>query len=226
MINPVNLSRQGDIDILAQVTASFDQGAVAGLAQRFVADETWHVPTLIRTRTMNLCDDPEFPTQPGLRYIAPSTLRAWQKAASKFAKFPPGARQTFRAVYATLTHRASLLDAAGVRMLAGSDSGGAAWEVPGIALHQEFDELARAGLSALRILQMTTWDAAEFLDATDVMGTVDVGKHADLVLLDANPVESADHLHRIAGVIRSGRYYGPADLDAIKDNVTTSRSAS
>ena len=226
VINPVNLSRQEDIDILAQVTASFDQGAVAGLAQRFVADGTWHVPTLIRTRTMNLCDDPEFPAQPGLRYIAPSTLRAWQKAASKFAKFPAGARQTFRAVYATLTHLASLLDAAGVRMLAGSDSGGAAWEVPGIALHQEFDELARAGLSPLRILQMTTWDAAEFLDATDVMGTVDVGKHADLVLLDANPVESADHLHRIVGVIRSGRYYGQADLDAIKDNVTTSRSAS
>jgi imidazolonepropionase-like amidohydrolase len=73
---------------------------------------------------------------------------------------------------------------------------------------------------------MTTWDAAEFLDATDVMGTVDAGKQADLVLLDANPVESADHLHRIAGVIRSGRYYGPADLDAIKDNVTASCSAS
>ena len=42
----------------------------------------------------------------------------------------------------------------------------------------------------------------------------------------AHPVESADHLHRIAGVIRSGRYYGPADVDAIKDNVTASRSAS
>ena len=70
-------------------------------------------------------------------------------------------------------------------MLAGSDSGGAAWEVPGIALHQEFDELAKAGLPPLRILQMTTWDAADFLGATDVMGTVDAGKHADLVLLDA-----------------------------------------
>jgi imidazolonepropionase-like amidohydrolase len=66
---------------------------------------------------------------------------------------------------------------------------------------------------------MTTWDAAEFLDATGVMGTVDACKHADLVLLDANPVESADHLHRIAGVIRSGRYYGPADLDAVRSQV-------
>jgi hypothetical protein len=224
VINPVNMSRQADIDILGQVTASFDQGAVAGLAQRFVADGTWHVPTLIRTRTMHLCDDAEFPAEPGLRYIAPSTLRAWQKAASKFASFPASSRLTFRTVYATLAHLASLLNAAGVRMLAGSDSGGAAWEVPGIALHQEFDELARAGLPPLRILQMTTWDAAEFLDATDVMGTVDVGKHADLVLLDANPVESADHLHGIAGVIRGGRYYGPADLDAIKDNVAAARS--
>lgn len=226
VINPANMSRQADVDILGQVTASFDQGAVAGLAQRFVADGTWQVPTLIRTRTMYLCDDPEFPAEPGLRYLAPSTLRAWHKAASKFVSFPASSRQTFRAVYATLAHLASLLDAAGVRMLAGSDSGGAAWEVPGIALHQEFDELARAGLPPLRILQMTTWDAAEFLGATEVMGTVDVGKHADLVLLDANPVESADHLHRIAGVVRGGRYYGPADLDAIKDNVAASKSVS
>jgi imidazolonepropionase-like amidohydrolase len=69
-----------------------------------------------------------------------------------------------------------------------------------------------ASLPPLRIWQMTTWDVAEFLDATDIMGTVDVGKHAGLVLLDANPVESADFLNRVAGVIRSGRYYGPANL--------------
>jgi Amidohydrolase family len=110
-------------------------------------------------------------------------------------------------------------------VLAGSDSGGAAWEVPGLALHQEFDELARAGLSPLRVLQMTTWNAAEFMNATDVMGSVAEGKHADLVLLDANPVESVDHLHRICGVVRGGRYIGPAELDALKEKVAATRSA-
>jgi imidazolonepropionase-like amidohydrolase len=55
---------------------------------------------------------------------------------------------------------------------------------------------------------MTTWNAAEFLGATDVMGSVAAGKHADLVLLDANPLESAGHLHRIRGVVRGGRYLG------------------
>jgi hypothetical protein len=226
VVNPANMSRQADIDILAQVAATFDPDAVAGIAQRFVADGTWQVPTLIRTRTTYLCDDPEVAAAPGLRYMAPATLHTWLKAAVKFARFPADSRQTFRTVYATLAHLACLLDTAGVRMLAGSDSGGAAWEVPGIALHQEFDELAQAGLPPLRILQMTTWDAAEFLGATSVMGTVDVGKHADLVLLDANPVESAGHLHHIAGVVRGGRYYGPADLDAIKDRIAASQSVS
>ncbi len=90
---------------------------------------------------------------------------------------------------------------------------------------QEFDELARTGLSPLRVLQMTTWSAAEFVNATDVMGSVAAGKHADLVLLDANPVESVDNLHRICGVVRGGRYLGPADLDALKEKVAATRLA-
>jgi len=72
---------------------------------------------------------------------------------------------------------------------------------------------------------MTTWNAAEFLGATDVMGSVAAGKQADLVLLDADPVESVDHLHRIRGVVRGGRYLGPADLDALKEKVAATRSA-
>ena len=48
----------------------------------------------------------------------------------------------------------------------------------------------------------------------------------NLVLLDANPVESAGHLHRIAGVVRGGRYYGQADLDVIKESIAASQSVS
>ncbi len=157
--------------------------------------------------------------------MAPSVLRGWSKAAKKFSGFPDGARQTFRDVYGVMLNLTKVLDEAGVTMLAGSDSGGAAWEVPGLALHQEFDELARAGLSPLRVLQLTTSNAAAFLDATAVMGSVDAGKHADLVLLEANPLESVGHLHRIGGVVRGGRYLGPADLDALKAKVAAARSA-
>ncbi len=225
VVNPVNRSRPADIGILAHAASTFDSGAAAAMAARFASDGTWQVPTLIRTRTMHVCDDPAFGRDPGLRYVAPSVLRGWSKAAKKFSGFPDGARQTFRDVYGVMLNLTKVLDEAGVAMLAGSDSGGAAWEVPGLALHQEFDELARAGLSPLRVLQLTTSNAAAFLDATAVMGSVDAGKHADLVLLEANPLESVDHLHRISGVIRGGRYLGPADLDALKAKVAAARSA-
>lgn len=224
VINPVNMTRQPDVDILDRAATTFDQDAAAKLAERFVRDGTWQVPTLIRSRTNYTCDDPAFGTDPNLRYISAATLRGWTKATAKFSRFPEASRQTFRLVYATMLRLTKLLDEAGVKMLAGSDAGGAAWEVPGAALHQEFDELAKAGLAPLRILQMTTWNAAEFLDATDVMGSVSAGKHADLVLLDADPVASADHLHRIAGVVRGGRYYARNDLDRIKDGIATTRS--
>jgi imidazolonepropionase-like amidohydrolase len=113
----------------------------------------------------------------------------------------------------------------GVRMLAGSDAVGAAWEVPGPSLHREFDELARAGLPALRILQMTTRDAAEFLGASSTMGSVEVGKNADLVLLGANPADDAASLHRVSAVIRGGRHYSTADLDDLKDRVRSAHPA-
>jgi imidazolonepropionase-like amidohydrolase len=171
IVNPLNRSRPGDIGVLGHAVSTFDPKAAAALAAHLIGAGTWQVPTLIRLKTMHRCDDPAFRREPALRYMAPPTVKGWSKAAQKFAGFPPAARQTFRDAYDVMLNLTKVLDEAGVPMLAGSDSGGAAWEVPGLALHQEFDELAQAGLSPLRVLQMTTWNAAEFLGAAGVMGT-------------------------------------------------------
>lgn len=70
---------------------------------------------------------------------------------------------------------------------------------------------------------MTTVNGAEFLGQASTMGTVDRGKNADLVLLNANPIESAQNLHMIAGVVRAGRYYSRSDLDAILARVEANK---
>jgi imidazolonepropionase-like amidohydrolase len=226
VINPVNRSTPAEIEILQQAVDTFSEERAAELAEQFVTDGTWQVPTLIRLRTQYLCDAPEFSHDPDLRYMAESTTKTWQNATGTFVKkFPPPSRATFRAAYEVLLRMTKIFSDGGVPMLAGSDAVGAAWEVPGPSLHREFDELARAGLSALRILQMTTRDAAEFLGTSSRMGTVDVGKNADLVLLDANPVDDAANLHQISAVIRNGRHYSTADLAALKDRVRSAHPA-
>ncbi|MDL4818511.1 amidohydrolase family protein [Actinomadura opuntiae] len=219
IVNPANRSRPADVRLLDHTVRSFDDDLARSLARRLAADGTWQVPTLIRLKTSQLCDDPAFAADPDLRYMGPATLKEWTAAAEKYSRFPGPARATFQAAYRRQLELTELFDEAGVPMLAGSDSSGAVWEVPGAALHHEFDELGHAGLTPLRVLQMTTLRAAQFLDATDTMGTVAPGKNADLVLLAGNPVESVANLHRITAVVRAGRHYSAADLDAIKEGL-------
>jgi imidazolonepropionase-like amidohydrolase len=96
---------------------------------------------------------------------------------------------------------------------------------PGLTLRQEFAELAEAGFSPLQLLQMTTINPAEYLGRRDTMGTVERGRDADMVLLDADPLERVENLHRIAGVVRAGFYHSRRDLDALRSRVASTRGS-
>jgi imidazolonepropionase-like amidohydrolase len=130
-------------------------------------------------------------------------------------------RRTFANAYPRQLQLAKILADAGVRMMTGSDGG---WlSGPGLTLQEEFVQLAMAGLSPLRVLQMTTINAAEYLGRTSTMGTVEPGRNADLVLLDANPLERVEHLGLIAGVVRAGFHYSREDLNRLRDRVALGR---
>ncbi len=93
---------------------------------------------------------------------------------------------------------------AGVRIMAGSDFSDWAL-VPGVDLHNELALLVEAGFSPMEALQAATLSPAEFLGMRDSLGTVEAGKIADLVLLDANPLESISHTRKINAVVLGGR---------------------
>jgi len=94
---------------------------------------------------------------------------------------------------------------AGVSILAGSDFADSSAGIrPGVDLHGELALFVEAGISPMEALQSATRNPARFLGLTDV-GTVERGKVADLVLLDANPMENIGNTRRIAAVVVGGK---------------------
>jgi len=162
---------------------------------------------------------------PNVRYIPPSEVERWHEAEQDYIKkFSRADRQVFRNFYALRQKLVKLFDTSGVKIMTGDDAGGAIWLVPGFALHREFDEFASAGVSPLHVLQDATLNPAEFLGRTSTMGSVEVGKNADLVLLDANPIDSVQNLHKIDAVVRAGHYFSHQDLAAMAKKIQTDQA--
>lgn len=207
------------LDRLGRVVDSYSEERCRALAQRFVEHETWQVPTLVRTRQSAFGDDAAYRSDPNLRYVPAPTRRLWEELAQQFsARVTPEQKRAAQAALALQFRVVRLFDEAGVPMLAGSDFGGQ-WGVAGFSLHQEFDLLNDAGLAPLRVLQMTTLYPARFLGREASMGTVEAGRGANLVLLSADPTAAVANLHAIQGVVRGGRYYSRAELDALQERV-------
>ncbi|MGA2395017.1 MAG: amidohydrolase family protein [Candidatus Lustribacter sp.] len=216
LANPTIVTPPPEFERYARVVDTFSAERCQDLAAHFVATGMWLCPTLIRIRTMELGDDPAYRDDPNLRYVPPQTRQMWEDVSQQFAsQIPAPARATLKALFARQLQLVKPLKGAGVKMLAGSDLGGG-FIVGGFGLHAEFDLLEAAGLSPLDVLQMTTSNGAEFLGRESRMGSVAAGKDANLVLLDANPLESVQNLHRIAGVVRAGTYYPRAALEELK----------
>jgi len=211
--NPMMMTKPYQFESMQRVIGSFDAVRCRELAGELVKDGSWQVPTLIRLRTMQVADDAAYRNDPNNRFMPPPVRQMWNELGTQFAqRVSPGNREIYKRFFVLQLKFTKLLQDAGVPMLAGSDAGGSIWVVPGFSLHQDFDLFAEAGLTPLQVLQIATVNGARFLGRESTMGTVEAGKNADLVLLDANPLAEVANMHKIAGVVRAGDYYSPAAL--------------
>ena len=102
-----------------------------------------------------------------------------------------------------------------IPFLAGTDTPAGVDVLPGFSLHQELERFVDAGFTPMEALQTATLNPAIFLDRTNDFGTVETGRVADLVLLDADPTADIRNTRRIAAVVANGRLLSRADLDRI-----------
>jgi imidazolonepropionase-like amidohydrolase len=162
---------------------------------------TTQVPTL-RLGALNLAPPYERDDwQDALSRIRADARVDWQKTSLEIADHP---NEDFTAFGEWSLFLVGRMHARGVPIGAGTDTP-IFISVPGYSLHSELQLLVRAGLSPLEAIRSATVRPAEFFSLQNEMGTIDVGKRADLVLLDANPLENIANTKRIAAVVSKGK---------------------
>jgi imidazolonepropionase-like amidohydrolase len=176
--------------------------AVAGqVVQRVVERGAYIVPTLAVTEQVARRGSPEQESMPLLAEV-PAARRQYWRAAATGAWPEQSARATRR--LSCLKVFLAKLHAAGGQVVAGSDTSNL-YVIPGISLHRELEMLVEAGLSPRDAVAAATRTAAAFLGQAQWLGTLEVGKTADLVMLGADPVASIAALRQIEAVVRDGR---------------------
>ena len=196
---------------------TYDAAKCARLIAQLARNRTWQVPTLVWERGQWLVDVIDYSHDPLLKYAPQS----WQKKSwpeftkgiiAELVTDPVADRRRFVQKELELTlamHRA------GIRFMAGTDTAAGVDVLPGSSLHTELEYFVEAGLTPQEALRAATLAPAEFLGRTQDMGTVDKNKIADLVLLDANPLDDIRNTRKISAVVVNGRLLTRADLDQL-----------
>ena len=173
------------------------------------------VPTLIWSNRFRPLSPGDTGEDVPLEYVPAATRARWRAgraaylAAASAADFAAAARVAQAAARAVgAIHRA------GAPVLAGTDTFDG-FDLPGVSLDQELELLVRAGLTPIEALQAATRNGAEFRGALAAEGTIEAGKRADLVLLDANPLADIASVRRVQAVVLGGRLLRRTDLDAL-----------
>ena len=184
---------------------TFSPDKANALFARLARNHTWQCPTLTVLRNVASLDDPKLHSDPRLKYMPADIANGWNpKDDFRFKDRTAEDYELGRATYKKLTELIAPMRKAGVEFLAGTDVINP-YCFPGFSLHDELELLVQAGLSPMEALQAATLNPARFLGKEKNLGTVEKGKIADLLVLEANPLESIGNTRKIDAVVFGGR---------------------
>ena len=194
--------------IFAQAAASRDAAKCRALYERLAENGTYWTPTLTVLRGFAFMGDSAELARLPMEYARKGMY--WQAVRP----VTPEQRARREEAFGRRIAEWGEMRRAGVPILAGTDLANPN-VIAGWSLHDELSLLVRAGLSPLEALRAATLTPARYMGAMDSMGTVAAGRVADLVVLDANPLEDVRNTQRIHAVVARGRLIGAAEREAL-----------
>lgn len=183
-------------------------------------------PTLVVSDRMSRFDHfEELLRAPEIAYVPPSVVAGWDPGKDpRFANQSADGYARLRAASRIASRIVPTLVAAGARVLLGTDETNP-FTVPGFSVHEELRLFTEAGVSPYDAIRAGTSAAAEFLGASDESGSVREGLRADLILLDANPLDGVATIAQPAGVVTRGRWLPAHELAAMLAEVRAKYAA-
>ena len=164
-------------------------------------------PTLVLWQRLAHTSDDSLKSDPRLKYVPESIRKTWPELKDENS-------EPYKKQIESIYRLVGLATRTKVEILAGSDTGDP-YTIPGATLHAELEQLVAAGMTPHQALAAATIAPARFFEWDETMGSVDKGKEADLVLLDANPLEDIRNTRKIAAVFSRGKYLPRVTLDRI-----------
>jgi imidazolonepropionase-like amidohydrolase len=189
-----------------------------------VSKQVWQVPTLAWQRGGTFLDQLDWKKQPLDKYV-PAYWRdvTWRRFNDEMMpdlqRDPLASRQEY---FARNLKMVGSMHRAGVPFLAGTDAAPGIYIMPGFSLHDELANFVEAGFTPMESLQTATSNPARFLGLESSLGSIEAGKIADLVLLNANPLDDIHHTCKISAVVVNGRVLDRKALDQLLQQVEAS----
>ena len=140
--------------------------------------------------------------EPGLTKVAPELVEQINQKGG-----PPDEAQGLQMVVNTLLKTIGALHKANIPIVAGTDVG-----VPGHTLHRELELYVKAGLTPLEAIQTATVTPARVMKLENEVGTIEAGRRADIIVLDANPLDNISNIRSVRFVVTQGRLFESAKL--------------
>jgi imidazolonepropionase-like amidohydrolase len=197
-----------------------DESKIPDVARKTVASNPFVDPTqhFMKNTFGRLRTEEEIRAQPDFKYYPAKVQQQWLDfykrnrfintvALDKRARWVEIRNKLIKAIY----------DAGG-KILVGSDTPEFLW-LYGFTEHREMKALADAGLPNWAVLSAATRNAHEYLGSLKYSGTIEKGKAADLILLDANPLDDITNTERRSGVMLKGKWYAQTELNGWLDEI-------
>jgi len=197
--------------LTAELWRTYDEQKCRSLYALFARNKTWQVPTTVLHRMLASRRNEDFRKDDRLKFV-------WRMEAEEWLK-PPAGPERFTAEvrsqrFNKLLEAIGTMHKLGVPILAGTDLGNP-FVFAGFSLHDELELFVRSGLTPFQALQTATINPARYLGRENELGTIEKGKFADLILLDADPLADVRNTTNINAVILNGRLHDRKTLDAL-----------